>query len=173
MQTRLQKNEIVKELTKKIKESKSVVFSDFKGLPVKEMMALRRELRSEGVDMKVAKKTLISIALKDAGVDVDARKLEGQITVAISSQDEVTVAKILAKAAKANENLKIVGGLLGMKELSKEEVVALSNLPSKEQLLAKLVGTINAPVSGFVNVLAGNIRGLVNVLKSVADSKQV
>jgi large subunit ribosomal protein L10 len=67
--------------------------------------------------------------------------------------------------------LKIVGGSLGKDALSKEEIIALSKLPSKEELLAKFVGTINAPVSGFVNVLAGNLRGLVNVLKAVADSK--
>ena len=71
----------------------------------------------------------------------------------------------------APENLKIVGGILGTKELTAEEVQALAKLPSKEELLAKLVGTLNAPVSGFVNVLAGNLRGLVNVLKAVADSK--
>jgi large subunit ribosomal protein L10 len=74
--------------------------------------------------------------------------------------------------AKVNENLKIVGGLLGKSILSKEEVVALSKLPSKEELLAKLVGTLNAPVSGFVNVLAGNLRGLVQVLKAVGESKE-
>lgn len=172
MQTRQQKESIVSDLAKKIKASKSVVFSDFKGLPVKQMMALRRELMAEGIDMKVAKKTLINIALTDAGIKLDARKLEGQISIVISNQDEVAAAKILAKAAKANENLKIVGGLLGEKELSQAEVIALSKLPSKEQLLAQLVGTINAPVSGFVNVLAGNIRGLVNVLKAVSDAKQ-
>ncbi len=65
-----------------------------------------------------------------------------------------------------------MGGLLGFKNLSQEEVVALSKLPSKEELLAKFVGTINAPVSGFVNVLAGNLRGLVQVLKAVSEVKQ-
>jgi len=97
--------------------------------------------------------------------------MEGQIAVAVSSGDEVEASKIIAKMAKVNENLKISGGILGKKILSREEVMALSKLPSKEELLAKLVGTLNAPVSGFVNVLAGNLRGLVQVLKSISEVK--
>jgi len=171
-QTKEQKKSIVKDLADKLKNSKAVVFSDYKGLAVKDMMALRGELRKEGVELKVAKKTLINLALKDAGIEIDARKLESQIALAISSQDEVVAAKIIAKTAKTNENLKMVGGILGVKELNAEEVKALSLIPSKPELLAKLVGTINAPVSGFVNVLAGNLRGLVQVLKAVTDAKQ-
>lgn len=171
MQTRLQKEELVKSLAQKLKDSKAVVFSDFKGLAVKDMTVLRNELREKGIDFKVLKKTLISIALKDAGIEMDLKKMEGQIAIAVSQGDEVEAAKIIAKMTKINENLKIAGGILGKKILSKEEVMALSKLPSKEELLAKLVGTLNAPVSGFVNVLAGNIRGLVQVLKAVSESK--
>jgi large subunit ribosomal protein L10 len=168
-QSKQQKEELVKDLAQKIKASKAVVFSDFKGLMVKDMSVLRRELRAAGVEIKVLKKTLINLALKDAGIELDIKKLEGQIAIAVSSGDEVVAAKIIAKAAKANENLKMVGGILGVKELSADEVNALAKLPSKEELLAKLVGTLNAPVSGFVNVLSGNLRGLVNVLKAVAE----
>ncbi len=171
MQTKGQKKELVKELADKLKDSKAVVFSDYKGLQVKDLTALRKELREAGVELKVLKKTLINLALKDAGIEADVKKMEGQIALAVSSEDEVVAAKIIAKAAKANENLKIVGGILGVKELSAAEVNALAKLPSKEELLAKFVGSINAPVSGFVNVLAGNLRGLMNVLKAVADAK--
>lgn len=170
-QTKEQKKTIVKDLAEKLKNSKSVIFSDYKGLAVKDMMALRGELRKEGIDFKVAKKTLINLALKDAGLAIDARKFESQIALAISSQDEVAAAKIIAKMAKANENLKMVGGILGTKELSAAEVKALSLIPGKQELLAKLVGTLERPVSGFVNVLAGNLRGLVNVLKAIGDNK--
>jgi len=170
-QTKEQKESIIKDLVDKLKNSKAVVFSDYKGLAVKDMMALRKELKKEGVDLKVAKKTLIKLALKDAGIEIDARKFEGQLALAISSQDEVVAARIIAKTAKANENIKIIGGILGSKELTQEETSALALIPSKQELLAKLVGSINAPVSGLVNVLAGNIRGLVNVLKAVAESK--
>jgi large subunit ribosomal protein L10 len=170
-QNRQQKEELVKDLAAKLKASKAVVFSDYKGLEVKDMTAMRRELRAAGIELKVLKKTLINLAFKDAGIEMDIKKLEGQIAIAVSSGDEVAAAKIIAKAAKANENLKIVGGILGVKELTAEEVNALAKLPSKEELLAKLVGTLNAPVSGFVNVLAGNIRGLVQVLKAVSEAK--
>lgn len=172
MQTKAQKKDIVQDLAQKLKASKATVFSDYKGLEVKDMMALRRELKAAGVELKVLKKTLIKLALKDAGIEMDVKKLEGQIAIAVSANDEVAAAKIIAKLAKANENIKMVGGLLGSKELSGAEVNALAKLPSKEELLAKLVGTLNAPVSGFVNVLAGNLRSLVQVLKAVADAKQ-
>lgn len=171
MQTKQQKEIIVKQLAEKLKNSKAVVFSDYKGLNVKDMTVLRKDLKAEGVDLQVLKKTLINIALKDAGIEMDAKKLEGQVAIAVSSKDEVAAAKIIAKLAKVNENLKIVGGILGTKELSASEVNALAKLPSKEELLSKLVGTLNAPVSGFVNALAGNIRGLATVLQAIADKK--
>ena len=109
--------------------------------------------------------------LKDAGIEMDITKMEGQIAIAVSSNDEVEAAKIIAKAAKANENLKIAGGVLGSKVLSQEEVIALSKLLSKEDLLAKLVGSLKSPISGLANVLAGNMRGLVQVLKAISESK--
>lgn len=172
MQTRQQKEAITGDLTGKLKEAKGVVFSDFKGLAVKDMSALRRELRAEGISFKVVKKTLMSIALKEAGIEADVLKMEGQIAVAISPQDEVAAAKILSKFAKTNENLKVTGGILEGKMLSIDEVVALSKLPSKQELLAKFVGTINAPVANFVRTLSGNLSGLVRVLKAVADKKE-
>ena len=171
MQTKQQKKELIKELAEKIKDSKAVVFSDFKGLTVKNMTLLRKELREKGIDFQVLKKTLITLALKDAGIEMDVAKMEGQIAIATSANDEVEAAKIIAKAAKANENLKIAGGVLGTKVLSREEVVALSKLLSKEELLAKLVGSLKSPVSGLANVLAGNIRGLAQVLKAISESK--
>lgn len=166
-----QKKEIVKSLSESIKSSKSVVFSDYKGLKVKDMTGLRKELRKSKSDFRVFKKTLLKIALKEAGIELDTKKLEGQVAVTISQADEVAPAKVIAAFAKKNENLKIVGGLLDLKEMSMEEMVALAKLPGKEELLAKLVGTLNAPISGFVNVLAGNLRGLVQVLKAIEERK--
>lgn len=166
-----QKKELVKNLTESVKSSKSVVFSDYKGLKVKDMTVLRKELRKSESDFRVFKKTLLKIALKEAGIELDTKKLEGQVAVTVSQADEVAPAKVIADFAKKNEGLKIVGGLLNLKEMSTEEMEALAKLPSKEELLAKLVGTLNAPISGFVNVLAGNLRGLVQVLKAIGDNK--
>lgn len=171
MQTKQQKKELVKDLAEKIKTSKAVVLSDFKGLSVKDMTILRSELREKNINLQVLKKTLINIAFKEAGVEMDVKKIEGQLAVAVASDDEVEAAKIIARMSKVNENLKIMGGLLGKNVLSQEEVMALSKLPSKEELLAKLVGTLKAPISGFTNVLSGNLRGLVQVLDAIGKSK--
>lgn len=171
MLTRKQKEKIVKNLAEEIKVAKSVVFSDFKGLPVKDMAVLRRQLREKEVKMQVLKKTLLTIAFKEAGIKINAKELEGQIAVAVSPKDEIEAAKIIARTAKTNKNLKMVGGFLGKNVLSAEEIKALAKLPSKEELLARLVGALNAPVSGFVNVLAGNMRGLVQVLKAISETK--
>lgn len=170
MLTKDQKKNLVKDLTEKIKTAKSVVFADFRGLKVKDLSELKKELRKSNASFKVAKKTLMKIAFKDAGINFDPEKLEGQIAVSLSD-DEVSAAKTINMFSRKNENIKIVGGFVGKKEMSIEEIITLAKLPSREELLAKLVGTINAPVSGFVNVLAGNLRGLVQVLKAVSESK--
>lgn len=172
MLTRNQKNKIVQDLTEQVKKSKSAVFVDFKGTPVKALTELKQELRKEGISFKVTRKTLFDIALKEAGLAVSTKKMEGQVAISLSEKDEVAPAKIIAKFSKTNEKFKILGGILANKEMSVEEVKALAKLPSKEELLANLVRTFNAPVSGFVNVLAGNLRGLVQSLKAIAESKQ-
>ena len=166
-----QKKEIIEKLTEDIKNSKSVVFVDFKGLKVNDTRALKKDLRNSGASLKVAKKTLINLALEKAGVKIDARLMEGQIALAVSDADETSPAKIIDGFSKKNKNIKILAGLLGSKIMKLEEIEALAKLPSKEELLAKLVGTLNAPISGFVNVLAGNLRGLVQALNAMAEKK--
>jgi large subunit ribosomal protein L10 len=170
MLTKQQKKELVIELSEKIKNSKSAVFVDFKGLKVKDVTDLKKELRKAGVEYIVVRKTLLDIALGNNKVEANVKGMEGQIAISIS-QDEVTAAKIIEKFAKTNENLKMLGGILGSQVMTEAEVKALAKTPSKEELLAKLVGTLNAPVSGFVNVLAGNIRGLVQVIKAIEEQK--
>lgn len=171
MLTKNQKHELVKGLTEQIKQAKSAVFVDFKGLKVKDATLLKKELRAAGVKYAVVRKTLLDIALEEAGIKADVKDIEGQIAISLSMEDEVAGAKIISKFAKGNENLKMMGGVLGTQVMSAAEVKALANVPSKEELLAKLVGTLNAPVSGFVNVLAGNLRGLVQVLNAVKEQK--
>jgi len=104
--------------------------------------------------------------------DVDEKGLDGKLAVVFGYQDEVTPAKVVNEFIKTNEaNLQINGGILENRFISKEQVISLAKLPSKLELLSKLVGTINAPVSGFVNVLAGNLRGFVTVLKAIEEKK--
>jgi large subunit ribosomal protein L10 len=171
MLTKDQKKNIVKDLAEKIKTGKVMIFSDFTGTTVGGMKELRDELRKTGATYKVTKKKLIDLAFKDAGIEADSVGLEGQIGLAIGQEDEVSAAKVLGQFSKKNKNFKILRGVLDKKTISDKEVVALASLPSREDLLAKFVGTINAPVSGFVNVLAGNLRNLVGVLKAIAETK--
>lgn len=172
-QTKQEKEALVSEVADKIKGSKALVFANFKGVSVKDITAIRRELRKSGSSWQVLKKTLLNIALKDAGVEVDARALDGQVGVAFS-QDEVAAAKVIADFQKANKDvtLTIEGGALGAKSLSANEVKALAKLPSQDELRAKLVGTLQAPIAGFVRTLSANLSGLVRVLQAVGDAKK-
>ncbi|MDD5083544.1 MAG: 50S ribosomal protein L10 [Candidatus Moranbacteria bacterium] len=171
MQTKAQKEQLIASIGEKIKSSKALVFADFKGLTVKEVTALKRTLRTSGSSMVVLKKTLLNIALENAGVEVNGRKLVGQVA-AVFSSDEVSAAKAVAEFAKPFKDKKIiVGGALGAKALSVEEVKALALLPTQDEMRAKLLGTLQAPIASFVRVLDGNISGFVRVLQAVADKK--
>lgn len=170
--TKQQKEQIVKELAENLSEAKSVVFADFQGLKMPEIDELRSKCIEEGIGYTVAKKTLLNIALEKAGIkEVDAKEIEGSIATAFGFEDEVAPAKVLADFAKAHEALEIKGGILENDLAPAEEIIKLSKLPSKTELYAKVVGSINAPVSGFVNVLAGNIRGLVYALNAIKETK--
>lgn len=171
MLTRSQKEEVVKDLTEKIKASKSIVFADYSGVKTNDINELKSRLKKEGTNLRVIKKKLVDLSLKNAKIEIDIKSLPGQLAITISDNDEVAPARVLSKFAKENENLKILGGVLGVKGMSAKEVSDLAKLPSKEEMLAKLVGTLNAPLTGLVNVLSGNTRGLVTVLKAIADSK--
>lgn len=168
MLTKEQKKTLLESLAEKISKMKSAVFADYTGLDVAKMTQLRRKLREQGIELKVAKKTLIDLAFKNQGIEgVDTKKMPGQIAVMMGFQDEVAPAKIAYAFGKANENLKILGGVLEGNVLDAAAVLDLAKLPSKKELLAKAVGSIGAPLSGMVNVLQGNLRGLVQVLSQI------
>ncbi|PIZ98930.1 MAG: 50S ribosomal protein L10 [Candidatus Komeilibacteria bacterium CG_4_10_14_0_2_um_filter_37_10] len=174
--TKVQKQKELQLLKDKVGQAKSLIFTSYAGLSVAAVEELRKKFRQAGVEYQAAKKRLFDLALADQQLaTTKIHDLTGSIAAAFSMDDEVSAAKIAQEFSKKNERLEIKSGLLKVdgtwKLLSAEEVKALANLPSKEQLLAKLVGTINAPVSGFVNVLAGNIRGLLYALKAIQEKK--
>ena len=170
--TKEQKKKIIEDLTDELKEFKSLVFVDYKGLTVKDASDIKKLCKKQKVDYVVAKKTLIKLALEKAGIkDIDVKQLSGNIALVIGFEDEIAPAKIVGKFAKDHESLKMLGGIMESKFIDLNQVIALSKIPSKLELLSKLVGSINAPVSGFVNVLAGNLRGLVQVLNSIKEQK--
>jgi large subunit ribosomal protein L10 len=171
--SKIQKQEIMRNLTERIKKSKSIVFAGFNALGVKDNEALRLILRKEHGEYYVAKKTLLERALKEQGIEnLDTKTLDGKLAVIFSYEDEVSPAKAVDAFRKDKEDkIFFLGGILEGRLLSKTEVEALAKLPSKQELLSRLVGTLNAPISGFVNVLAGNLRGLVTVLKAIEEKK--
>ena len=173
--SKVQKQEILRSLEEKIEKSKSIVFAGFNALGVKDNEVLRDQLRQEKGEYYVAKKTLLSLALKNKGLDsLDTKTLDGKIAAVFSYEDEVAAAKVLdnfRKDKEKSEKIYFVGGILEAKLLDKAEIEAVAKLPSKTELYAKLVGSLNAPVSGFVNALAGNLRNLVYVLKAIEEKK--
>ncbi len=169
--TREQKEQTMQILVDTLKQSKSVVFANFQGLKVSESEELRRLCRKQGLTYVATKKTLVAKALKDLGMTADPKSFDGAVSVVIGLEDEVAPAQILANFAKKHEAVRLFGGILEGAFIDGAKVTELSKLPSKQQLLGQLVGTLNAPISGFVNVLAGNLRGLVTVLGAIKDAK--
>ena len=169
--TRDEKTQIVADLTKTFKEMKSAVFADFKGLKVKDITELRRLCHVNKISYGVAKKTLIRLAAKNAGLDFNPDSMDGSYAMACGLEDEVAPAKMLADFAKKHEALKILGGILEGKTVDKGVIGFLAKLPSKPELLAKLIGSLQSPISGLVNVLVGNLRGLVQVLNAYQKFK--
>lgn len=169
--SQVQKEQTIETLVSQFKSAKSVVFANFQGLKVKESEELRKLCKDENVLYMASKKTLVQKAIEQAGIAGDVTSFEGSVSVAFGQGDEIAPARVLAEYAKKHEAVKLYGGLLEGNFIDGGKVKALAALPTKHQLLGQLVGTLNAPVSGFVNVLAGNLRGLVTVLDAIKEQK--
>ncbi len=171
--TKEQKKEILQKLEDKLKRSKSVVFAGFNALEVKDNEELRRNLQDNQAEYLVAKKTLLSLALRNSlKIEIDPKKFEGKLATVFSYEDEVAGAKAVANFTKGKEDkLYFLGGVLEGKLVSQEDVIALSKIPNREELYAQLVGSLNSPISGFVNVLAGSLRSFLYTLKAIEEQK--
>lgn len=167
-----EKQAIVAELATKLKSATSGVFVDYKGITVENDTKLRNDLRSAGVDYSVVKNTLTRFAAKEAGLEGLDEILNGTTALAVSLNDAVAPAKILFEYASKNaDKFKIKAGFVEGKVIGVADVESLAKLPSREVLIAKVLGGFNAPISGFVNVLNGNMRGLVVALNAIAEKK--
>lgn len=165
--TKARKEKILDELKEKMGKQKATVLVDFTGLKVKDFSNLRKQLKKAGNELKVAKKTLIDITFKKCGFDIKTKKLAGEIALIFGFKEVISPAKLVWQFAETNPNLKILGGIFENKFIETEKVIELARLPTREELLARLVGTISAPISNFVYVLQGNIKGLIYVLKQI------
>lgn len=162
----------VAELKDLLSSSKGAVLVDYCGLTVAEDTELRSKMREAGVKYMVAKNTFIRIAAKEAGIEGLDAYLEHNTAVAFSAEDPVAPAKILNDFSKDHKALEIKAGILDGKVIALDEVKALAELPSREELLAKLVSSMQAPISGLVNVLQGTIRNFVYTLEAVRQKKE-
>ena len=165
--TREQKEKSLKALKEKIARQKAMFFVDFSGLKVKDMSILRKKIKTAGAEFKAAKKTLINIAFKEAKIDIETKKMPGELALVLAYQDEISPAKLIWQFSIENQNLKILGGFFENKLVGAQQIIALAQLPSKEELLARLVGSFRAPVAKFVYALNYNIKGLIFILANI------
>jgi len=167
MLTKVQKQKVVDDLILRFKRQKTAICTDFSGVSVAKILALRRLLKKGDAEYKVAKKTLFDRALEAAGLGVKTRDLKGEIGVAFGYEDEITPSKILSRFSRENETFKVLGGILSGRILTDKEVLALARLPGREQMLGQLVGALTCPLRGLIVVLRGNMRNLVGVLSQL------
>lgn len=162
--TKKQKEKIIGDLKDKIARQKAMVFATISGVKVKDLSRLRKEMKSQNCELKVAKKTLISLVLKDNKIEMSPQRLKGEVAIGFGYNDEIQPFKVLYNFSKENQNFKILGGFMGKEFVETAEAIALAQLPAKDQLLAQLVGSLAAPLSGIINVFQGNLRSLVYIL---------
>lgn len=166
--TKQDKKKLLTDLTQKITDSKSVVITSYHKLKVKDMQDLRRKLKEKNLDLKVVKNTLFKKVLNEKKIEIADNVLNKPLAC-VFGQDEVEPAKIVFDFSKSNENLKILGALLESEFIDKSKVDSLAKLPTKQELYGQVVLRIKSPLSGFVNVLRGNLSGLVSVLKQYQE----
>lgn len=168
--TRAEKENVVAEVTAKVASAEVIVFAEYRGLEVADMTVLRKQARESGVYLRVLKNSLAKRAISGTPYEVMADKLVGPLIYGIS-EDPVAAAKVLDGFAKTNEKLVLKGGAMSTAELDMAGIKALASLPSREELLAKLLGTMQAPVAKFVRTLNEVPTSFARVLAAVRDQK--
>ena len=165
-----QKKQVVAELSESLKSACIGVIVDYKGITVAEDTKLRKQLRETG-EYKVVKNTLLKLALKDAGIEGLDSVLEGTTAIAISKDDYTGSAKALCDVADKSKTFEIKAGFVDGKVIDAAGVKNLAKLPSKEVLVAQALSGLNAPITGFVTVLNGTMKGLVVALNAIAEKQ--
>ena len=166
-----EKKQLVANLADKFKNSAAGVLVDYQGINVEQDTKLRVELREAGVDYFVFKNTLARLAVKECGFDELLPVLEKMTAIAVSVKDPVAPAKILTSYAAKIETFNIKAGFVDGTVIDAQSVKQLATLPSKEELVAKILGSLQSPIYGLVNVLNGNLRGLACVLQAICEKK--
>jgi large subunit ribosomal protein L10 len=169
---RSKKELIIAELHKKLGSASAAILTDYKGLTVAEITSLRDSLAVETVHYQVVKNTLMRLACKKTDASVLDPMVTGTCAVAIAFGDPAAPAKIIKKFSKSNEKLKLKAGALGSRLIDADQILVLADLPPKDELLAKMLGTLNAVPTGLVTVLSGVPRAFVCVLAAIQRQKE-
>ncbi|MBP5372628.1 MAG: 50S ribosomal protein L10 [Clostridia bacterium] len=165
------KKQVVEEIKEKIQAAKSIVLVNYKGLTVAQDTEFRTEFRKADCEYKVLKNTLVRKAFNELGINLFDEDLNGPTAVAFGA-DETAAAKVAIKACeKYNGIIAVKSAYVDGQYVDKDGVVALSKMPSREELIAKLLGSLQSPISGFVGVLSGVSRKLVIALNAIAEKK--
>ncbi len=172
MTVKEKKKQVVEEIKHKISESQAVILTDYRGLNVSQINDLRNRLSQEGIEYTVVKNTLTRIAAREAGFEDLKTLLDGPTAIAFSKEDPVAPAKILSGFAKENDKLEIKGGLLEGKILDMVQIKYLADLPTREVLLGRVVGGMQAPVYGMAYAMQGLLRKTVYALKAISELKE-
>ncbi|MBE7076241.1 MAG: 50S ribosomal protein L10 [Clostridiales bacterium] len=159
---------VVEEIKEKFSKAKTIAFVDYRGLTVAEDTALRRQFRQNGCEYKVYKNRLMLKALSDLGIECSENSLEGTTAVALGYEDEVAPAKIVCNCIKETKKMAIKFGILNGVCVDAHNIEALAKLPSKEELIAKLLGTLNNTAASLCRVLSAPTRGLAIALNAIA-----
>jgi large subunit ribosomal protein L10 len=167
------KQQVVAEMHEKLVQAKAVFLADFRGMTVGKATELRNELRKADVEYKVVKNTLLELASRDTDKAVLADHYTGPTAIALTYSDPVAAAKVLSRFAKEPQSkLALKAGVLSGKAITVADIQALAELPSREVLLAKLLGTLQAPAANFVGVLAAVPGSFVRALNAIREQKQ-
>ena len=171
MATKAFKSEKIDEIKAKLDKAQVAIVTEYKGLSVEEITNLRRALQKDGGDYMVTKNTLAKIAVKGTDFEVLTETFKGPIALAFGFEDQVSPAKAVAKFIKDTKKGVILGAALDGKLLSADETEALAKLPSKEELIAKILGSINSPASGIANSVNAVMAQLRPAMAPVRDQK--
>jgi large subunit ribosomal protein L10 len=167
-----EKELLVEQLSEKLKNNNGVVVTEYQGLTVAEITELRNKLRVQKCEYKVVKNTFSRKALEKIGLNEFAKYFEGPIAIAIENGDPVEASKILVDFAKEHEKLKLKAGVMGAKTLTVADIKAIATLPPREVLLAQVLGTLQSPITGFVNVLNAVLVNFVSTLDQIRKQKE-
>lgn len=163
------KKELVRELQQLLQNSEVLIFTDYRGMSVADLTNLRRQLREKGVEYHITKNTLTTLAAERSGLDNLEALLDGPTAIAFVGNDIPGGAKVITDFARTSRAMQIRGGLIGHTLLNPDQVGDLTKILPREQYVAKLIGSMQSPINGMVNSLAGIIRGFMNVMQARVD----